>query len=290
MNDLEKIHVPAEWHAVLEKIPGGEVMVIGGTDTGKSTFVRWLTVRLLNRFQRVGWIDCDVGQSTLGLPSTLNMSLLGPSDSAATPPDKVFFVGATSPRGHMLPMLVGAERLVQSARTAGIECLVTDTTGIVSAASGGGALKQWKIELLRPDIVVAFEHHRELDHILQPLEKSLKPTVHRLRPSPAVQFREPHMLESLRWQRYRSYFSGAVQRHIPVRNRPVFNSEKAAEGSLTALQNASGFCLSIGILSHLTERTIELIAPRTDLGTLAGIRFGNIRIDADSLREKSPAP
>lgn len=49
----------------------------GRTDSGKSTFVRWLGGELCRCRVRVGWLDADIGQSTLGLPATMN---LAPSD------------------------------------------------------------------------------------------------------------------------------------------------------------------------------------------------------------------
>jgi polynucleotide 5'-hydroxyl-kinase GRC3/NOL9 len=148
------IKVPAGWAALEPERLAGTILVIGATDRGKSTLVRWLTERLFERHHRVGWLDGDIGQSALGVPSTMSLALLDAAPEGLPRPRKSFFVGAVSPRGHMLPLLVGAQRLRQQATAAGVTALVVDTTGLVAAEAGGGALRR-KIELLQPQTVIA---------------------------------------------------------------------------------------------------------------------------------------
>ncbi|MFQ5813651.1 MAG: Clp1/GlmU family protein, partial [Anaerolineae bacterium] len=150
------ISLPREWERIKPESLEGTIMVIGESDTGKTTFARYLFLQLCRCHSRVAFLDCDVGQSTLGLPTTMNLALSGSEPSAFPPGGDTlsYFVGATSPRGHMLPTVIGARKLQQKAQELGAEAIVVDTTGLVSRAAGGGALKQWKIELLQPSVLV----------------------------------------------------------------------------------------------------------------------------------------
>ena len=129
----------------------GTIMVIGDSDTGKSTLARYLFQHLTRRGCCAAYLDLDVGQSCLGLPTTLSLGLAAGAGAEDFPPrgERLsFFVGATTPRGYMLPAVVGAYRLRERGRRLGAEATVVETTGLVDKSQGGKALKQWKIELL----------------------------------------------------------------------------------------------------------------------------------------------
>ncbi len=114
----DEIHVPPEWKRVDVSALTGTIMVIGASDTGKSTFARYLFRRLAEHYPRIGFLDCDVGQSSLGLPTTLTL-LLTTSTTGDKPPRNerlAYFVGAVSPRGHILPAVIGAYKLQRRAQ------------------------------------------------------------------------------------------------------------------------------------------------------------------------------
>ena len=149
-------------------------MIIGASDSGKSTVARYLYQELCRHGVRVAYLAADVGQSTLGLPTTLNASLADEPGDGRFPPEGAhasYFVGSTTPRGHMLPSVIGAFRLQQWALAMGANAVVVDTTGLVDKAQGGKALKQWKIELLAPDVVIGLYREQELEPILWPLRR-----------------------------------------------------------------------------------------------------------------------
>jgi len=289
MNPDTEIEVPPAWTAFLETEPRNSILIIGGPDTGKSTFVRWL-VRKLARKSRLAWLDCDIGQSTLGLPSTLNLALVEDRPSDLPPASAVFFVGSISPRGHMLPQVVGAERLRKKALEAQVNCMVIDTTGMVDADTGGGALKQWKIELLQPDRIVALAHDGELDHILAPLENAAGPAVYRMLPAEAVRKRQRADREDRRRRQYRRYFSTAVKQRLPVAGLPLFDADRAGVNSLLSLQNAAGFSLGLAIALELKNDTLELLTPVKDAAAAAGVRFGSLKVEPGTWREQAAGP
>ncbi len=153
MTEPADLVIPSQWTHLDVSSLRGTLMVIGASDTGKSTLARYLYQELCRAGRRAAYLDGDVGQSTLGLPTTMTVALSSrPGDERFDPhgPRASYFVGSTTPRGHMLPMVVGAYRLQQKALSLGAEAVVVDTTGLVDPADGGRALKQWKIELLAP--------------------------------------------------------------------------------------------------------------------------------------------
>jgi len=65
------IDIPREWTQIDFNKLSGTLMVIGGTDVGKSTFARYLYSHLAGRGSKVAFIDGDPGQSNLGPPGTM---------------------------------------------------------------------------------------------------------------------------------------------------------------------------------------------------------------------------
>jgi len=64
-----------EWEFILKKLvrQRGVAMIMGETDSGKSTLARYLIKRLVSKRITVSLADCDIGQSSLGLPGTISM-------------------------------------------------------------------------------------------------------------------------------------------------------------------------------------------------------------------------
>lgn len=52
------------------------LMIIGDSDTGKSTFARFYTNHLLNKYPEVAYLDVDPGQSENSLPRTLSLTIV----------------------------------------------------------------------------------------------------------------------------------------------------------------------------------------------------------------------
>lgn len=134
---VDDIIVSPSWERLGADSLQDTILIVGDSDTGKSTLARYLFRRLAQQGRRAAYLDLDVGQSTLGLPTTLNVGLMARAGDEEFPPageGASFFVGATSPRGHMLPTVVGAHHLREWGRRQGAEATVVDTTGLVDKA------------------------------------------------------------------------------------------------------------------------------------------------------------
>ncbi len=273
------VHVPAEWRELDVDGLTGTVMIIGRSDSGKSTLARYLFVELCRRGRRAAYLDCDVGQSSLGLPTTMNVALAAPGGEPCFPPTgpaASFFVGSATPRGHMLPTVVGAHKLQQRAREWEAEVIVVDTTGLVDAWQGGGALKQWKIALLEPETVIGLQRQRELEHILGPLRRDRRVRAIELPVSARVVARRREERTAYRRERLRRYFAPARRLKVPLRQIAAFNIENLAPYRLLAFEDGDGFVMALGVaVAHeRATRTVTVLTPLADTGAVNAVRFG----------------
>jgi polynucleotide 5'-hydroxyl-kinase GRC3/NOL9 len=185
------------------------VLIVGAVDRGKSTYCQFLSQRLLAAGFRVAVVDADVGQKNIGPPATIT---LGYPEAAQrlveVPPIALYFVGAVSPVGHLLPMVVGTQQLVERAQT---PFVLVNTTGLVHGV--GQVLKSYKIEALRPQLIVALELGREL----QPLLKAYRNyRVLRLQPSTRARIKTSEDRRLAREHAFQRYFQTATEVALPV--------------------------------------------------------------------------
>jgi polynucleotide 5'-hydroxyl-kinase GRC3/NOL9 len=277
--------VPPEWAAFRGENLQGTILVLGASDTGKSTLARYLFQEIGRRGLRPAYLDSDMGQSTLGLPATLNLGLARAAGDETFPPGgprAAYFVGAITPRGHMLPTVVGCKRLQDKALSLGADAIVVDTNGLVDRAQGGKALKEWKIELLAPALVVALQRTSELEPILWPLRREGRLRLLELRVSPQAAERTRERRIAHRRERLAGYFQQARPHLLALQKMPVYDLEYMAPGALLALQDAEGLCLGLGVVEELDRRAgtaVTLRSPLSDLDRVASVRLGPVRWD-----------
>ena len=279
------VRVPAEWERILEVDRRDPVVVIGRTDRGKTTLVRWLVSRLARAGLRVGWIDADVGQSILAMPTMQALAVVERTPSGDLPrPAARFFVGSTSPRAHMLPCVVGIQRLREKARETGCDRLVVDTTGLVAPSEGGVALKTWKVELLAPATVVALERHGELAPIVEPLSRDPRVRTFRLEPVPEARTRPAAERAERRAESFRRYFGGARVIDLAGRGLPVYGRRPVRKGRLVGLVGEQGFCAGLGVVEEWGDDRRSLLTPEPLDGVVA-LRLGSLAVDPATGRE-----
>lgn len=213
------LHIPEPWLPVSGAVAetGGPVLILGGVDSGKTTFCTWLAQELLARGLRVALIDSDVGQSNLGPPGTIGLVVLQEPFGALRDltPTALAFVGAVAPEGRLLEMVLGLQEMVARAEREIAEVTLIDTTGFVHGPVAR-ALKGAKIRAVAPRHCVALGGGEALRHLLRGYEHLADLTVHWLPVSPHVQARSREARRQARQEAFRAYFEGAEEMELDL--------------------------------------------------------------------------
>jgi len=284
------LNIPSSWEKLeLEKLTG-TIMIVGGTDTGKSTFSSYLYQRLQSMGFRVGFLDGDPGQSALGPPTT--MSLIFNENPEAvdsyTNTYKRCFVGSTTPQGHMLHTLIGASKLVRAAIEMGAEVVIYDTSGLISVQQGGVALKSAKIELFRPTTLFAIQYENELEPLLTPLRRSCRTQLIELYPSEGILPRDPVIRREYRASQFARYFGNSRSLVIDWTEIAIFPSPLFRINRLVALEDFNGFTLGLGIVIQINRNSQQVVlhSPLSSLGHVNVVRLGDILLDPITFRDE----
>lgn len=280
-NKLEDI--PSPWEELDLARLSGTIMIVGASDVGKSTFSRYLFKRLCKMHPRVAYLDGDPGQSTLGPPATMTLAVAKNGEDVFPPKGRRWrkFVGSVSPVGNMLAVLTCAARLVETAREAGVQAVIYDTTGLVEPSRGGIHLKLAKMDLLRPAVLFALQREQELQNLLLPLRRRRGIFVSEFSPSPAAQRRATSVRKAHRAAQFSQYFAEGSQLRVNWTKFAVLPAPRFSLHRLVALEDADGFTIGLGIVVQI-DRFYRQVMLHTPVDTLNGvdvIRLGDLVVD-----------
>jgi polynucleotide 5'-hydroxyl-kinase GRC3/NOL9 len=212
MAAAESDAVYADWEPTLAEIAADpqrpvRVLLLGGTDVGKTTLTRLLVNRLTSQGRRVGIVDADPGQSEIGPPACVGMAFADAPVAAMSDlaPQALAFVGSTSPPNHLLEHASGVRRLADLVTP---HSLIVDTCGYLHGASAR-RLNQIEYDLLQPTHVIGLQREGELEPILAPMRRRDGCALF-TPPIPAVIAKKPSSFRSQRrTMRFAAYFDGA---------------------------------------------------------------------------------
>jgi polynucleotide 5'-hydroxyl-kinase GRC3/NOL9 len=262
------------------------VVLFGGLDTGKSTLSHALLAAAVEAGRPAAFIDADVGQKTVGPPATVTLKHvrgLGDLEAATmAKEDALWFVGSTSPEGHLLQVVTAVESVFRLAKEAGADFVVVDSSGLVSGIHGQ-ILKYHKVELLRPDLVVGLQRGEELLPLLGVIQRFFATEVVPVGVHPDV---VPTTVEQRAENRERAmarYFAGDLHRFrvkptvfMPALP-PLFDLTQL-DHLLVGLSDGAGGYLGLGYLEHVPEEgLLRLISP-VAAGPKA-LRLGSVRLE-----------
>ncbi len=279
-----KESAPEAWQILLPSELHGPVMIIGGPDTGKSTLAHNLIRQLRREGRSPALLDADPGQGSLGPPTTLGLRI---GASSAT---KSWFVGATSPSGHMLDQLTGMVRLAGYARERGADPIMIDTCGLIDRAAGGHALKWAEFQLLQPSVVIALQRNGELDDLMAAFRAAGK-RVESFAPTPAVRQRDQQERARQRQETYHRYFEGAKDLPLDRDRWPNLRTTQGLhKGRLLGLLEPSGFLLGLGLLLEGREGRLLVRTPLASLADVSHVSPGDVLVDVVSFRDRRDRP
>jgi polynucleotide 5'-kinase involved in rRNA processing len=268
------------------------VLLVGGLDTGKSTLARSLLRSALAAGRTAAYLDADVGQKSVGPPTTVSLKVLrGPESlepEELARPDALSFVGSTSAQGHMLPVITGVAALFEQAKQMGADFVVVDSSGLVSGINGQ-VLKYHKVEMLRPDLVVGLQRGEELLPLLGVIQRFFDTEVVPLGVVPGVVATSVERRAENRELAMRRYFSGELHRFrvkptVFMPALPALFDTAKLHRMLVGLSDGAGVYPGIGYLEHAPdEDVLRLISP-VAAGPKA-LRLGSVRLE-DGFRAK----
>ena len=268
-----------DWERLADNIvkPNQNVFVLGASDTGKSTFCRYLVDCACAKSMKVALVDADIGQSQIGPPTTVGMQRYDSSQEVDKLPsefnisendtnqkaDALYFVGAIAPQRNLLPMLTGTRLMVDAALDSGAEFVVIDTTGFIHDGAAS-MLKQQKIDLIRPNHIVCIGRSKDLERIVGCYHQLSSLNIHYLLPHKMVRTKSSDARKRNRKEKFRQYLQDSEIQVIPIEQirgarTPFFNGRIASEKELEIL---SGLTENEAVYAEWGQRTVSLISRR----------------------------
>ena len=314
---------PQRWMQVCESLADdpGIAMVIGASDSGKTTWIGVAARQLVQAGKLpVAIVDADIGQSTVGPPTAIALTVmrehLAPNFRIdCLPYHGLFFVGSVSPPGHLLQMLVGTKRLVDTAVRSGAGIVLVDTTGLIDQGPAF-QLKLRKIELLGPRHLVAIQRGQELEPLLAVVAGRPGLRIHRLGVSPSARPRSPAERARYRSDKFAAYFAGAHRLELeaeqlillappvgrlgakignasPLLQLNLLRREDLV-GLLIGLQDSANETIGLGICENVgpDNRHIYLRTPIAAAAAVRILQLGNVYLDerGDSVAQREGNP
>lgn len=266
----------------------GTIVMLGGIDTGKTSFGLALGEAARTAGLRAAYVDADIGQSTVGPPTCVGLKFLSDLSEVTLETvanaDELAFVGSMSPSGNLLSLVSATARVVADARRAGSELIIVDTTGLISGVQAE-ILKYHKLQLVRPDTVLGFQRGEELEPLLGVVSRFLSADVTALRVHSGVHERSAEERLSYRERKFASYFSDPLQRWrvkttVFMPTIPFDLDPQRLDGLLVGLEDGKGMCLGMGILEYdASEGILRMVSPVSEGAT--GLLLGTIRITTE---------
>ena len=261
---------PPQWLALAgELLKGRIILVLGSVDTGKTTLVTYLANSLVKRGKRVAIVDADVGQSDIGPPTTIGLGLVESPIKKMREAKRLamYFVGAISPEGYLLPMVVGTKKMVEKGLSFA-DLILIDPTGLIQGAKGQ-ALKHHKIELVNPDRIIILQKERELEPLIAPFEGRGKIVLHRLGVAEQIRNKTKEERRKRREEGVFNYFKDSGVHELSTKDKILINTFL---GQGKSLQKSEIRFLSDNLQSFIfhAELTPESLFVVTEKGSSPG--------------------
>ena len=272
--------IPEAWMTVTERITTerGTALILGGGDSGKTTFCTYLANKALSKGLKVAVIDGDLGQANIGPPTTLSLGLIKRPivDLFGIIPEKTYFVGITSPSTVANIVIRCLRNLKIDADNKRADLIIIDTDGWIQ----GDLARNYKTTMVKeiePDFVIAIQEKEEMKPILESIRKR---DVFILQVSKMIRERGREDRLLLREQGYRRYLRGSTLRAIQLINVKIEFLDNGIEKSNPMIkEKKSDTCLVLG--ARNCEETAPDRGPQVQMTCIAGAFDGE---DSDFLK------
>ena len=291
-----EIIAPKQWHALLDVLEKerGIAIILGATDTGKSTLTKFLIFNLCKRGLKVALVDADIGQSFLGPPATIGFSVFksDPIWEVVLLPPEIYFVGSITPEGGFPIHLRGVKRMVDKAVSAGAEVAIVDTTGFILGETGK-ELKRRKIDLLSPQFIIALQKANEIEHVLDLYKENPLYKIIRLPLSDQVRSKSMEERKINRTNKFQDYFKHAVIQELAMENVQIegevldpngdilpLDWALKINGLLIGLKDSNDETLALGVIRNYFEekKVVRVFTPLRDIQRVKTIQLSSLKV------------
>jgi polynucleotide 5'-hydroxyl-kinase GRC3/NOL9 len=291
-----EISGPKEWYTLLDvlKEEKGIAILLGATDTGKSTLAKFLIFNLCQKGLKVALVDADIGQSFLGPPATIGLSVFksDPDWQLVLTPPEIFFVGSITPEGNFPIHLKGVERMADKAASHGVDVILVDTTGFVLGEQGI-ELKRRTLDLLSPRFILALQKSDELEPILEHYKENALPRILRLPLSEQVRPRSMEERRTYRTDKFQEYFKHSVIQELAVEGFQIEgevldpNGETLPldwalkiNGLLIGLKDSNDETLALGLIKNyvVQKKIMRVSTPLREIEKAKTIQLSSLKV------------
>lgn len=265
-------------------------LVLGGTDTGKTTRIAHLAEQLADE-TTVAVVDADIGQSHIGPPTTVAwaMAKSGVHDLLQLPMEGIYFVGDIVPTGHLLPLTVAISQASRQASQQG-RVVFIDTGGFI--ADQAAKVLWWQVcRITGSQAVLAIQKQKELEPILAGIE-ALTQNIYRIGCPQQVRSKSINERKKFRQERFARYFQSPNTYQLNTKGISIqqarprgCGSSNELAGTLIALRNCRGIDMTLGVVIQWDNQneTLNFVSPPVVLEDINCVIVGDVRIDLSQL-------
>jgi polynucleotide 5'-hydroxyl-kinase GRC3/NOL9 len=268
VNEVDAGTVLYSWDRAVKELMSLEkpvtVMVMGGIDSGKTSFCTYLVNAAVKEKLRTAVIDSDLGQSDVGPPLTVGYNFVTEpvKDLFEIDARDAVFVGVVSPSGAMSKVVNGLVYLKKKVMEAGVDFLVVNTDGWVE----GNEASSYKVRLAETvgfSAIVGIQQENELIPILDVIH-NIKPII--IDSPRIIQQRSREKRKLLRELSYKKYMKGAKLRSFSFGWVKVKNSLLGSGGQLhnKRLETLGSLLKKMPVYSEETFDTIIVVLKRSE--------------------------
>jgi polynucleotide 5'-hydroxyl-kinase GRC3/NOL9 len=287
---------PKEWHALLDFLEKerGMAILLGATDTGKTTLAKFLIFNLCKRGLKVALVDADIGQSFLGPPTTIGFAVFksDPNWELVLSPPEIFFVGSITPEGCFSIHLKGIKRMVDKALLSIADVIIVDTTGFI-LGDAGKELKRRKIDLLSPQFILALQKTDEIESLLELYQENSFYKIIRLPLSDQLKPRTMEERRVYRINKFQDYFKHAVTQELSVENVKIegevldpngdilpLDWALRINGILIGLKDDNDVTLALGIIRNYVEekKVVRVLTSLEETQRVKMIQLSSLKV------------
>lgn len=264
-------------------IQTGICLILGGSDTGKTTLAAVLTGQLAG-YGSVGIIDADIGQSHIGPPATVGWAVVDKPqvDFTNYAVGGISFVGDVTPVGHLLQLTTAITQCVQQVSKKA-ELIIIDTPGFITGPSA--AALWWTVQrILQPRLILAVQHNDELSDILSGI-RSFDTQLELIESLPQMPTKSPQERRNYRQSRFIKYFQDSRLYNISLNGMAIQQGRNSTHQGLVSravgLRDKKGEDIAMGVIvDWRDEGAVAVIrSPEVDIRRICCLVIGDVAID-----------